>query len=72
MTCNVGGIERTIRVLFGVMLLALALYGNMPTVAAWIFGVLGAVATVTGAVGFCPAWTLFGINTCQQKPADKT
>lgn len=68
MTCNVGGIERTIRVVLGVLLLALAFYGNMPSAAAWVVGGLGAVATVTGAVGFCPAWKLFGIDTCRQKP----
>ena len=72
MTCNVGGIERTIRVILGVLLLALAFYGNMPTPAAWVFGVLGGVAAVTGAVGFCPAWRLFGINTCRQQPSGKT
>ncbi len=72
MTCNVGGIERTIRVILGVLLLALAFYGNMPAAATWVFGIVGGVAAVTGVAGFCPAWSLFGINTCQQKPAGKT
>ena len=72
MTCNVGGVERAIRIVVGVMLMALAVFGGMPTAAAWVLGVIGAVATVTGAVGCCPAWTLFGINTCRAKPAGKT
>jgi len=29
--------------------------------------VVGAVALVTGAVGYCPAWQLLGINTCPPK-----
>ena len=71
MTCNVGGIERTIRIIVGALLLGLALFGGMPTAGMWVLGVIGAIALVTGAVGFCPAWTLFGINTCHTKPAEK-
>ena len=71
MTCNVGGIERPIRIVLGVILLALALSGQMPTPASWGLGVVGAIALVTGAVGFCPAWRLFGINTCPTKPGVK-
>lgn len=71
MTCNVGGVERPIRILVGVLLLALAMFGGMPTGGAWAVGVIGAVALVTGTVGFCPAWRLFGINTCRANPAEK-
>ena len=72
MTCNIGGIERPIRIVLGVILLALALFGQMPTPGAWGIGVVGAIALMTGAVGFCPAWKLFGINTCPTKSANKT
>ena len=71
MTCNVGGIERGIRIVVGLMLVALGLFGGMPTAAAWALGIIGGVATVTGAVGFCPAWTLFGINTCRTQSPGK-
>ncbi len=71
MTCNVGGIERPIRIVVGVFLVALALFGGMPTGGAWAAGVVGAIALVTGAVGFCPASMLFGINTCPTKPAER-
>ncbi len=67
MTCNVGGVERPIRIVFGVLLVALAVFGGMPVAGAWVLGIIGAVALVTGSVGFCPAWKLFGINTCQTK-----
>lgn len=72
MTCNVGGVERTIRVILGVLLLALALFGGVPTAAAWVLGLIGGVAAVTGVIGYCPAWSLFGINTCAAKPSEKT
>ncbi len=71
MTCNVGGIERPIRILVGVLLLALGMLGGMPTAGALTVGVIGAIALVTGAVGFCPAWKLFGINTRQANHAEK-
>ncbi len=71
MTCNVGGIERPIRIVLGLLFLALAVFGNMPVAGAWLLGIIGAIALVTGAVGFCPAWLLFKMNTCPTKPAER-
>jgi hypothetical protein len=64
MTCNVGGSERTIRVALGVVLVVVGAFAGLPTWGTAAAFVVGAVALVTGAVGFCPAWKLFGINTC--------
>jgi hypothetical protein len=64
MTCNVGGVERPIRIIIGLTLLAIATFAALPrgwTVAMYV---LGTIALVTGAIGFCPAWSLMGINTC--------
>lgn len=69
MSCNVGGIERTIRVLLGAALLWLALVHVVTGGWAIVFYVVAAIALVTGLVGFCPAWKLLGINTCAVKPA---
>lgn len=33
---------------------------------------VGGIALVTGLIGYCPAWTLLGINTCPAKQPDKT
>jgi hypothetical protein len=72
MTCNVGGIERGIRIVVGGALIAAGALAGLSeglTIAAYV---VGAVALVTGAVGYCPAWTLLGINTtCPAKPAGK-
>ena len=64
MTCNVGGVERAIRIVLGVMLLGIGALAGLSTGWTATAYVVGAVALLTGAVGFCPAWLLFGINTC--------
>jgi hypothetical protein len=62
MKANVGGIDRVIRIVAGMALIAWALLGG--PVWAWI----GVVALATGLMNFCPAWSLLGINTCKVKP----
>ncbi len=58
MKTNVGGIDKIIRILAGIALVAWALMGG--PVWAWI----GVVPLATGLLGWCPAYTLFGMNTC--------
>lgn len=58
MKTNVGGIDKIIRILAGVALIAWALMGG--PVWAWI----GVVPLATGLFGWCPAYTLLGMNTC--------
>ncbi len=62
MKTNAGTIDRALRVLAGLVLIALAATG---TVGMW--GWIGVVLVATGAIGFCPAYTLLGINTCPMK-----
>ena len=64
MTCNVGGIERPTRIIVGLALLAIGTFAALPT--GWMIALyaIGAVAMVTGAVGFCPGRSLLGINIC--------
>lgn len=62
MKCNEGTIDRTLRVIVGGALVALAATG---TVGVW--GWIGVVPLVTGAAGFCPAYAIFGLNTCTTK-----
>jgi hypothetical protein len=67
MECNVGGVERGIRLGVGVLLLALGVFGGLTGWQAIVADSLGAIALLTGTFGFCPAWTMFGINTCGVK-----
>jgi hypothetical protein len=59
---NVGDVDRTVRMIAGVILLSLVflLDGN----ARW-WGLLGLVLLVTGLLGWCPAYIPFGIKTCK-------
>jgi hypothetical protein len=60
MNCNVGGIDRALRIIVGIALLSLVFVGPQ-TVWGWI----GVVPLLTGIFGFCPAYTLLGIKTCK-------
>jgi len=62
MQTNVGSVDRIVRVVGGVALIALAFTG---TVGAW--GYIGIVPILTAAIGWCPAYLPFGINTCKTK-----
>jgi uncharacterized membrane protein len=56
---NVGGTDRILRIVAGLVLTALAATGQ---VGAW--GWLGTIVLATGLFSFCGAYTLFGFSTC--------
>ena len=56
---NEGTVDRLLRIMLGVALLAIVFVGPQT---AW--GWVGLVPLVTGLVGFCPLYSLLGINTC--------
>lgn len=62
MKVNEGTIDRALRVIAGLVLVTLAATG---TVGAW--GWIGLLPLVTGAIGFCPAYAIFGMNSCSMK-----
>ncbi len=62
MKSNVGGIDRILRIVLGLVLIALAATN---TVAWW--GWLGIVPLATGALGWCPPYAIFGFSTCKMK-----
>ena len=64
MACNVGGIERPIRIVLGILLIGIGAFADLPPIGTGIMLIAGTIALVTGAIGFCPVWKLFGINTC--------
>ncbi len=66
MKSNVGGIDRLLRIIVGLVLIALAATG---TVGWW--GWLGVIPLVTGAMGSCPLYGLLGFNTCPLKTAKR-
>ena len=62
MKTNVGGIDRLLRIILGLILIAWALFANGP-IWAW----LGVLPLATGLFRFCGAYSLLGINTCKIK-----
>jgi hypothetical protein len=51
----------------GIALLGIGAFARLPPVGIGIASVVGTIASVMGMIGFCPAWTLLGINTCPTK-----
>jgi hypothetical protein len=64
MKLNVGGMDKLVRIIVGLGLLALVfvLEGNLR----W-FGLIGVVPLVTGLIGYCPLYSLLGLSTCPAK-----
>jgi hypothetical protein len=62
MMSNVGTVDRVIRILLGLALIGATLMG---VIGPW--GWLGVVPLATGIFRFCPAYRLFGVNTCASK-----
>ncbi|MGZ5475657.1 MAG: YgaP family membrane protein [Thermoanaerobaculia bacterium] len=60
---NEGTIDRVIRVVAGVFLLALTVVGPKT-----MWGIVGLVPLITGLVGTCPLYSIVGISTCPTKP----
>lgn len=59
MKANVGGMDRIARIVAGLALIGMTLAG---VIGAW--GWIGVVPLLTGTFQFCPAYTLFGMNSC--------
>ncbi|HRJ62424.1 MAG TPA: DUF2892 domain-containing protein [Azospirillaceae bacterium] len=57
---NVGVIDRALRAVVGLILIALAVLGIFSP-----WGWIGVVPLFTAFVGFCPAYTLIGVKTCR-------
>lgn len=64
MKINEGTIDRAIRVIVGLVLISLVFIGPQSP-----WGWIGLIPLLTGLVGFCPMYTLFGMSTCKPKGA---
>lgn len=59
MTRNIGTIDRTLRVVLGLVLISLVFIGPQTN-----WGWLGLIPLATAAIGWCPPYALFGFSTC--------
>jgi hypothetical protein len=59
MKANVGTTEKVIRIILGIVII-----GAGVVYQSW-WGAVGAIPLVTALIGYCPAWSMFGVNTCK-------
>jgi hypothetical protein len=62
MTANVGGIDRILRIVAGIVLIALVFVGPQTP-----WGWIGIIPLATGLLGWCPVYVPFGISSCPRK-----
>ncbi|MDO6459932.1 DUF2892 domain-containing protein [Granulosicoccaceae sp. 1_MG-2023] len=60
---NVGGADKIIRIVVGLVLLSLIFIGPKT-----LWGLIGIIPLATGLMGTCPLYSIFGISSC---PASK-
>ena len=58
---NIHPVERAVRVIGGLAIVSLVFVGPQ-TPWAW----LGLIPVATGLIGWCPAYSIFGISTCRR------
>jgi hypothetical protein len=61
MTQNIGNIERVVRAVVGLALIAIVFVGPQTP-----WGWIGVVPLLTAVLGWCPPYALLGINTCRK------
>ena len=62
---NVGGIDKTIRIILGLVLIALVFVGPKT---AW--GWIGLLLLLTGIFNFCPVYPIFKFSTAKEKKSE--
>lgn len=65
MTVNVGNADKIIRIVLGLVILVVGYLNE-----SW-WGLVGIVPILTAFVGYCPAYSLFGISTKSKVPTEK-
>jgi hypothetical protein len=64
---NVGGIDRGLRIVLGLALLAYALSVGFPSTGFNQLGWLGLVPLLTGLLGYCPVYAVAEISTATRR-----
>ena len=54
--------DRIARIALGIVLLVAALSTGW-----WLLGLIGLIPLITGMIGWCPIYSIFGISTCPMK-----
>ncbi|NJD22937.1 MAG: DUF2892 domain-containing protein [Melioribacter sp.] len=62
---NVGSLDKVLRLVLGLVIIALGILYQ-----SW-WGLLGIIPLFTASTGWCPVYLPFGISTCKIKPDAK-
>ncbi len=68
---NMGNTDRTIRLLVAAVIAILYFTNIVTGTLGYVLLAVAAIFLLTSFVGSCPLYSLFGINTCSVKKADK-
>ncbi len=68
MRTNEGTVDRVLRIIVGIALIAVGVWVVESQAAIWILTIVGIVLLVTGIIGWCGLYTLFGVSTKKKEP----
>lgn len=67
MECNVGGVDRIIRIVIGILLILLTIgLGIYSQLMGILISLVGLIMLVTGISGYCLLYKILGVNTCKR------
>ncbi len=65
---NVGGIDKVLRIIVGIIMLSFVLMAFIGPQTTWAYlGLIGLIPLITGIIGYCPTYQLVGMNTYKNK-----
>lgn len=64
---NMGSLDRSIRVLAAIAIAILYFSGTITGTLGLVLLVIAGVFLLTSLIGFCPLYTILGLNTCSRK-----
>jgi len=64
---NVGPFDRFVRIIVGIVLIAIAVLGWVTVPWVYLIALIGVILLITGIVGWCQLYTILGINTLKKK-----
>lgn len=68
---NVGGLDKTLRIILGCALIITGLFVEMSGGIKIAVFAAAAIALLTGIFGLCPLYMMLGISSCKECKADK-
>ncbi|MDP4266689.1 MAG: DUF2892 domain-containing protein [Bacteroidota bacterium] len=65
MKTNIGAKDKTLRILFGILIVGVGVFYNN-----W-WGLVGLIPIITAVIGWCPLYALLGINSLSKEELKK-